>query len=345
MAAIRTLSQRALNRALLARQSLLGRGRWPIARALDRIAGIQAQYAPSMYVGLWSRLAGFRREGLTDALERRAVVQGTLMRSTIHLVSRDDYWPFVVAVRGSRREWWLRVIPERLTEREMSAAAARLRERIAAGPMPRKDIDALLGKRVASGVGLWLEMVRVPPSGTWERRRADLYAAAEDWIGPPDVEPPEAAAHLVRRYLAGFGPASRKDIADFTGLPPREIGPALQRLDLRRFSDERGQELVDLPRRPLPDPDTPAPVRFLPTWDATLLAHARRAQILPEEDRPRVFHTKTPHSFPTFLVDGQVAGTWRHEEGAVRVEEFHRLDRAARRAVGEEAERIAAFHT
>jgi hypothetical protein len=272
-------------------------------------------------------------------------VQGTLMRSTIHLVSRDDYWPFVVAVRGSRREWWLRVIPERLTEREMSAAAARLRERIAAGPMPRKDIDALLGKRVASGVGLWLEMVRVPPSGTWERRRADLYAAAEDWIGPPDVEPPEAAAHLVRRYLAGFGPASRKDIADFTGLPPREIGPALQRLDLRRFSDERGQELVDLPRRPLPDPDTPAPVRFLPTWDATLLAHARRAQILPEEDRPRVFHTKTPHSFPTFLVDGQVAGTWRHEEGAVRVEEFHRLDRAARRAVGEEAERIAAFHT
>ena len=344
MAALRTLSERALNRALLARQSLLERGGWPIPRALERVAGIQAQYAPSMYVGLWSRLAGFRREGLTDALERRSVVQGTLMRSTIHLVSREDYWPFAVAVRGSRRKWWLRVIPERLTEREMSAAAARLRERLAAGPMRRKDVEELVGKREAMGVGLWLAMVRVPPSGTWGRRRADLYAAAEDWIGPPDVEPPEAAAHLVRRYLGGFGPASRKDIADFTGLPLREIGPALGRLDLRRFAGERGQKLVDLPRRPLPDPGSPAPVRFLPTWDATLLAHARRTQILPEEYRPRIFHTKAPQSFPTFLVDGRVAGTWRHEDGAVRTEEFHRLDRAARRAVAEEAERIAAFH-
>lgn len=101
---------------------------------------------------------------------------------------------------------------------------------------------------------------------------------------------------------------------------------------------------MDLPRRPLPDPGSPAPVRFLPTWDATLLAHARRTQILPEEYRPRIFHTKAPQSFPTFLVDGRVAGTWRHEDGAVRTEEFHRLDRAARRAVAEEAERIAAFH-
>ena len=85
---------------------------------------------------------------------------------------------------------------------------------------------------------------------------------------------------------------------------------------MRRFLDEQGKELVDLPRAPLPDPDTPAPVRFLPVWDATLLVHARRTQILPEEHRSRVFNVKTPQSVHTFLVDGQVAGTWRHERGA-----------------------------
>ena len=112
----------------------------------------------------------------------------------------------------------------------------------------------------------------------------------------------------------------------------------------RRFRAEDGAELLDLPRAPLPDPETPAPVRFLPTWDATLLAHARRAPIIGEERPARVFTTKAPQSFPTFLVDGRVAGTWRHEDGRIALTPFRRLDAADRRALEEEGERLAAFH-
>ena len=115
-------------------------------------------------------------------------------------------------------------------------------------------------------------------------------------------------------------------------------------MQLRRFRDEAGKELLDLPRAPLPDPETPAPVRFLPTWDATLLVHARRSLILPEEYRQRIFHTKAPHSFPTFLVDGQVAGTWRYEDGRVRIEPFGRLPRGTRAELEDEAESLAQLH-
>jgi hypothetical protein len=196
-----------------------------------------------------------------------------------------------------------------------------------------------------NGVGLWLDLVRVPPSGTWERRRADLYAAAEDWVGGEDTNPANALEHLVRRYLGGFGPAPATDVADWGGLGVTELAPALDRIPLRRFRDEDGKELLDLPRAPLPDPDTPAPVRFLPIWDASLLAHARRSGILPEEHRPKVFNTRTPQSVATFLVDGAVAGTWRFEKGRVKVEPFGRLDGSARRELNEEAERLAEFHS
>jgi hypothetical protein len=342
----RTLTTRQLNRALLARQSLLARARVPMPQVLDRIAGIQAQYAPSMYIGLWSRVAGFERDQLTRALERRAVVQGTLLRSTIHLVSADDWWPFSFAVREARRRWWLRTHADAGSERELVDAAERLRQALAGGPLARKEIEQLIGKPLFGAMGLWLELVRVPPAGTWERRRADLFAAAEDWLGPaPESLTRERALdEVVRRYLGGFGPASRHDVASFAGLPVGEIGPALERLEPRRFRSESGTELLDLPRAPLPDPDTPAPARFLPTWDATLLVHARRAGILPEEYRPRIFNTKMPQSAATFLVDGAVAGTWRYDGGGVKLEPFAPLSRAARSELDAEAERLAALH-
>ena len=341
----RVLTQRELNRALLARQLLLERKRLSVPKALERIGGIQAQYAPSMYVGLWSRTAGFERDALDRALERRTVVQGTLMRLTIHLVSAGDWWPFARATRDARRRTWLRH-PSHADARAAAAAARKLRPRLADGPMQRKDVEAVidLGQGGIYGVGCWLDMVRVPPSGTWERRRADLFAAAEDWIGPEGVGSDDALDHAVRSYLRGFGPASKADVADYLGLGIREVEPALARLDLRRFRDERGGELLDVPRAPLPDPDTPAPPRFLPTWDATLLAHARRTGILPEEYRARVFNTKTPQSAATFTVDGAVAGTWRHENGRVKLSPFKRLDRSVRRALDDEAERLAVLH-
>src|SRR6266545_3483405 len=119
-------------------------------------------------------------------------------------------------------------------------------------------------------------------SGTWEHRRADIFALADEWLGPSAATPAEGVAHLVRRYLGAFGPARPHDIADWAGIPLPTVTETLGRLRLRRFRDERGRELVELPRAPLPDPDTPAPVRFLPTWDATLLVHARGTGILPE---------------------------------------------------------------
>ena len=179
------------------------------------------------------------------------------MRSTIHLVSARDHWPFAVGIRRARRQWWMRVQREGVSVDAMTAAVGEIRPRLAAGPL----------------------------------RRA-----------------------------------------------------ALERLDLPRLRDEGGGELLDLPRAPLPPPETPAPVRFLPTWDATLLVHARRTGILPEEHRSKVFSTKTPQSVPTFLVDGAVAGTWRHEDGRIDLRPFGRLDGATRRQLREEADRLADLH-
>jgi hypothetical protein len=339
----RTLTQRELNRALLERQLLLERARLPLPRVLERMGGLQAQYAPAMYIGLWSRVEGFERDALTRALERRSVVQGTLMRATIHLVSRADYWPFAVGVRKALREWWLRVHGRGTDPRKLAAEARKLRNAMRGKTLSRADLEGLLGKRLGLN-GLALDLVRVPPSGTWERRRADLYALAEDWVGPESMTPEEGLEHLVRRHLQGFGPAPPRDIAGWAGLDVSSVKRTAERLRLRRFRDEQGRELLDLPRARLPDPDTPAPVRFLPVWDATLLVHARRTGILPERYRPRVFDVKTPHSVNTFLVDGQVAGTWGYEQGRVQLEPFGRLPKPVRAELEEEAERLAAFH-
>jgi Winged helix DNA-binding domain len=333
-----------MNRALLARQMLLERLRAPLPKVLERMGGLQAQYAPSTYIGLWSRMVGFERAHLDEALERRAVVQGTLMRATIHLVSKRDYWPIALGIRRSRREAWLNTSYRReYSAGQMASAARRLRARLGDGVMHRKEIHELLGSdsRITNGVNMWLDLVRVPPSGTWERRRADLYAAAEHWLGPPPrLEEADGIELLVRRYLAAFGPASLAELANWAGLQPKRVTTVVERIETRRFAAEDGTELIDLLRAPLPDPDTPAPVRFLPTWDAILLAHARRAGILPEEHRPKLFSSKSPQSFPSFLVDGRVAGIWRYEKGRIKIEPFGRIDSATRRALDEESERL-----
>lgn len=345
----RTLTERELNRALLARQLLLERAELPLTRAIERIGGLQTQYAPSGYIGLWSRLSGFERGGLTTAIERRRVIQGTLMRATIHMVSARDYPLMAAGVRESRRAWWLRASRHGGGAPHIASEAARVRALLAEGPQRRSEITKRLAMDSATwnGVGMWLDLVRVPPCGTWDRRRADLYGLAQDWLGlglgPGRADPEDGLDLLVRRYLGAFGPASRKDIATWAFISPAELERALARVRTRRFLDERGKELLDLPRGPIPDPATPAPVRFLPTWDAALLVHARRTQILPEVHRSKVFHTKTPHSIGTFLVDGQVAGTWTHERGAVRPLPFEALARATQREVNEEAERLTAF--
>jgi hypothetical protein len=347
---MRVLSTRELNRALLARQLLLERSPLALPDALEAVAGLQTQYAPAAYIGLWSRLRDFRREDLTRALAERRAVQATLMRSTIHTVSAGDYPLFAVGLRAARREWWLRVARRNLDEADMERAAGLLRKRLETGAARADELKALLVEdglpAVAwQGAGLWLDLVRVPPSGTWEQRRADLYGLAESWLGKSQPAPEEGIEHLVRRYLGGFGPATLNDVAGWAGLPAAQVRPVIERLDLPHFRDEKGAELLDLPDAPLPGPETPAPVRFLSTWEAVLLVHARRTQVLPERHRKLVFDVKMPFSTPTFLVDGAVAGSWRYEGGAVSLSPFEPLSPRARRELGREAKALAAFHS
>lgn len=339
----RVLTSRELNRAVLARQLLLERRPLSLPQTLERMGCLQDQYAPSGYIGLWTRIEGFEREQLTRALERGTVVQAMMMRNTIHLCSRRDYWPLIIAIRAERKAWSRSV--QGASDRELERSAAQLRKALADGPL-RLDELKKLGPRVwRPGSAIWVDLVRVPPSGTWERRRADLYSLAEDWVGPePRISEAEARELLVRRYLGAFGPAPRADVANWAGMRAGALAEEFDRLQLRRFRDERGRELVDLPRAPLPRAETPAPVRFLPKWDATLLAHARRTGILAEEHRARLFHIRNPQSESPFLVDGSVAGVWRYADGHVKLEPFVRISRDDGRALKDEAERLAAFH-
>jgi len=315
---------------------------------IERIGGLQTQYAPSGYIGLWSRMRNFRRDSLTTALQQRRVIQGTLLRSTIHMVSARDYWLFLAAIRVPRRDWWQRATRHQISEPDMDAAVRALREQLAKGPRRGDELKRILAERglpsfALGGVAQWLEMVRVPPSGTWEQRKADLYGLAETWTRPTAHAESVGIEHIIRRYLGAFGPASVREIADWGGVPHAKLVPVLAQMSLRHFRDEKGKDLIDLPKAPLPDADTPAPVRFLPTWDATLLVHARRTQILPERYRPLVFNTRTPHSVPTFLIDGAVAGTWRVDGGRVELKPFEPIPRSVKREVDDEAERLAAF--
>jgi DNA glycosylase AlkZ-like len=345
----RALTTRDLNRALLARQLLLERSRLPLARVLEHVGGLQTQYAPSAYVGLWTRLDRFQLADLTHALERKRAIQGTLMRSTIHVVSARDYWLFADGVGPSREAHWIRVHRKEVGEAaDLEAAGEQLRAELAGRVWHRKELDELLRSHGSTvWQGAWVELVRVPPSGTWERRRADLFQLAEEWIPREPAGEEEGIAHLLRRYLRAFGPATLNDAASWAGVPVTKLKQAAERLTLRRFRDEEGTVLLDVPRAPLPGGDAAAPVRFLPTWDATLLVHARRTLILPERYRAAIFNTKNPQSFATFLVDGSVAGVWRWERAGTRatlvLEPFERLARGSVAELRDEAARLVRF--
>ena len=342
------VSTRELNRALLARQHLLERSSLDLTGVIEQMGGIQTQYAPAGYIGLWSRMRDFDRPMLTRALEQRRAVQATLMRVTIHTVSAADYWPMRAGIRRVSREWFARV-SRGVAPRDMQAVAAAAREELADGPLRWRELKERLAAQGASpsaanGVGLWVDLVRVPPSGTWEHRRADLYGLADQWLPPIEVAEEDGIEHLVRRYLGAFGPAPLRDIAAWMGCNLGQVNPVAKRIELRELRDERGTPLWDLPGAALPDPETPAPARFLAVWDAMLLVHARRAEVLPEEYRPRIFNTKTPHSHNTFLLDGRVAGTWRHEDGEINLSPLRPLTPTERAGLEEEAHRLAAFH-
>lgn len=335
---MRTLSQRELNRATLARQLLLERRRLGVVAALERVAGLQAQWGPAPYVGLWTRVDGFRRETLERALLRRRVVRAVLMRGTIHLVSLADYALFGAAVGPPP---WLRP--------EAAALAETLHESIRAfgsKPRTRAEVREYLARRhgIEDADPLWYalrtrdRLTHAPEAGLWRAPGRTRYLTIEHAA----VDPVRAQGELVRRYLAAWGPATRADVAEWSGLRVRDIAETLERLrPLRIFRDERGRELLDVPRAPLPAADAPAPVRFLPRFDNLVLAHKDRTRVLPDEYRREVIDGGWVRS--TFLVDGVVAGAWEVEGGRVRLEPFAPLPPTARRQVEEEAARLEAW--
>ena len=338
---VRTLTLQELNRATLARQLLLERRRLPLPGALERVAGLQAQWAPAPYIGLWTRLEGFRREGLERALLREQAVRAVLMRGTIHLVSRRDYGVFGSAVALPS---WVRSESAELADRVHDSLREFGRE-----PRTRAEVMAWIrdthGIDHDGGAGLWYalrtvgRLTHAPETGSWKQPREMRYVL----IDHEQVDPLPARQRLVQRYLGAFGPASRADIADWSGLRVRDFEPALEALEpLRRFRDEAGRELFDLPRAPRPREEASAPVRFLPKWDNVLLGFADRRRVISDEHRREVVG-KNGDVASTFLVDGFVAGAWRLESGRVRVEPFSPLPRVWRREVEAEAAQLEAW--
>ncbi len=270
------------------------------------------------------------------------MIQATLMRTTIHMISRREFWRYAMGIRRSRQGWAARVrqLPP---ERTLQSTSAALRGALKDGPKTVKELGELATGFVGL-VGLWVDLVRVPPSGTWARRRADRLALAEDWVGPNDATEDEGLEHLVRAYLRAFGPAAWKDIGSWAGISVTAAKRGGERLDLVPYRDQAGRALVDLADAPLPSADTLAPVQFLPHWDANLLVHARRTGVLPEVHRPRVFSTKKPFSVGTYLVDGRVVGAWSLVDGRIELDPFEELAPGERVAVERERQALEAFH-
>lgn len=339
----RVLTLRELNRATLARQLLLGRKRLSARAVIERLVGMQAQWPPAPYVGIWTRTTGFRRQALERDLGRGAVVKATAMRGTLHLVTPRDYG-LIRSVRSETNLEWETSVAKRLEPSVRALAAA--------GPVSSAEalefverehgLTGIEGRRAWSAVRMRAHFVHHYETALWRGRPEARFVTLDE---PEAHDPTEARAELLRRYLAAFGPASRRDMVAWSRMNVPEIQRALDRLEpLRRFRDEQGRELFDVAGAPLPDPETTAPARFLPKWDNVLLAFADRTRVLPETYRRKVIGSNGDVA-QTYLVDGSVAGMWRVEKGRVLVEPFAPLTRSAHRDVEEEARRLEAFLT
>ena len=353
------LTLRELNRAMLARQLLLERAGIGVVRAVERLAALQAQWSPSPYIALWSRLKGFRREQLWSAIERREVIRARLMRGTLHLVSARDFYAYAVATQDLQRGAWNRLqVGRGVDPKEVAALAIAF----ARQPRAKEEVLAHIQERIGGSLGgpfNWLvwrfvsahaDLVTAPPGGHWEYGGTDApYVAARHWIasgGRPSED--DAIETLVRRCLAAFGPATLADVAKFAGQVPARVRPTLQRIapKLRAFSDEEGRLLYDLPRAPRPDGDLAAPIRFLPRYDELLISYQHRDRVIAPAHRSAVY-SKNAIVEAVVTVDGFAAGTWSlvraKNEAVLRVAAFARLVPAKRVAIEAEGDALLGF--
>ena len=314
------LTQQQLNRATLARQLLLERHGMTPLRAIEQLAGMQAQLPRPPFVGLWSRLVGFRREQLTRLLHNRKVVRATMMRCTIHLMSTKEYLALRSAVQPALTRAMHSALRKRADSLDVDRSVATARRYLQDEPHTfeqlrghLKQLDPKCDERAcAFAVRTHLPLAMVPTDAAWGYPAAASFTPADSWIGKPvPIADPRPDA-LVRRYLGAFGPASVADAQSWSGLSGlREVFEEM-RPKLRVFADERGRELFDLPKAPLPSARTKAPVRFLPDYDNLVLAHDDRSRLMRDGDRRRICLPNLRVQ-PTFLVDGMVGGTWKIE--------------------------------
>ena len=346
------LTTRALNRAALARQMLLRRTKVSVVDGIERLIGLQAQLPNPPYVGLWSRLVGFERDDLTQLIQQRRVVRSTMMRATQHLVSAHDYLHlrpvlqpmldqrcrgnFGRATAGIEMAELLEAGRAMLDERlhTITELKARLAER-----WPKHESNAL-----GYTIQLMLPLVHVPPRGTWGMGGAVPAVLAESYLERP-MSDDRSPGELIVRYLAAFGPATIADVQEWSGLRGLRTAAEGLRPQLRVFRDEAGQELFDVRGAPLPDPDTPAPPRFLPEYDNLILAYADRTRMLTREAQQAIW-TKNG-LLATALVDGTVAAAWKivreRKRATLSIEPVRRIAKTDRAALAEEGHALLAF--
>ncbi|OQD53682.1 hypothetical protein BM536_025690 [Streptomyces phaeoluteigriseus] len=338
------LGARALNRATLDRQLLLRRSALSAKAAVEHLVGLQAQNVKPPYFALAARLDGFAPEQLSALMADREVVRIVTMRSTIHTHTAADCLTLRPLVQPARdRE--LTIFRKGLPGVDLDRLAALARDLVEAEPRTMKQLREALSAKwpdadpqaLAIAARCKLPLVQVTPRGLWGRSGQVVLTTAEHWLGRP-AQPAPAPDAVVARYLAAFGPASVKDMQTWSGLT--RLREAFERLRPRlvTFRDDNGVELFDLPDAPRPDPDTPAPPRFLPEFDNLLLSHADRARVVPPEHRGRSWQGN--QAYCTLLVDGFLAGVWKLDADALVVEPFAPLGKERRQEVAAEGERL-----
>jgi hypothetical protein len=348
------LGERALNRALLARQLLLRRVDMRVSDIVEHLVGLQAQEPLPPYIGLWSRLRAFDPYELGRMLTDREALRLTLMRGTVHLVTVDDALllrPLVqVVIERSHNGAFGR----RMGGVDLGELATKVRELLADEPLTARE----LGRRlVADGIGIDVEaigsasrvyvpLVQIPPRGVWGARGQAKYATIEAWTGR-DLEAEPRIEDVVLRYLRAFGPASVMDMQKWSGLTKLRESFERLRPQLMTFRDDRDRELFDVPDAPRPGPDVPAPVRFLGEYDNVLLGHADRRRII-SEDFSWAEMSADGRFVSGLLIDGTLRATWWTERDGNRratlaVRPLGRLSRVEREQVDAEARRLIAF--
>ncbi len=352
---------RALNRATLARQMLLEREKAKPIQAIERLVGLQAQWPALPFVGLWSRLVAFKRQDLARLLDRREVVRGSMMRGTLHVVSKKDYLALRPVFQPVFTRGMLSVLRERAMaldiEKLVAEAQAYLAERPRTFTEVRDHLTALHpgadSRAMGFAVRMNLPLVQVPTEDRWAFAADSAFAVASSWLGRPEIDSKltsgprsEDPGPLVLRYLEAFGPATASDVQTWCGL--QGLGKVVAGLKpkLRVLKDERGREVFDLPDAPLPPGDTPAPPRLLPEFDNLILGHTDRKRFIADRHRRWVFLPGL-RVRATFLVDGFVAGTWdverKKDVATLTLEPFEALAKKAQGELVKEAGQLVRF--